>query len=32
MRREAHFVESLRFNGAWADDVVYTALRGEYGK
>ena len=30
MRREAHFRESYRFKGAWADDVVYAMLRREY--
>ena len=30
MRREAHFVESLWFKGAWADDVIYAMLRREY--
>jgi RimJ/RimL family protein N-acetyltransferase len=32
MRREAHFVESLWFKGAWADDVIYAILRREYMK
>jgi RimJ/RimL family protein N-acetyltransferase len=30
MRREAHAVESLWFQGAWAKDVIYTILRREY--
>jgi RimJ/RimL family protein N-acetyltransferase len=30
MRREAHFVESLWFKGAWADDVIFAMLRREY--
>ena len=30
MRREAHFVESLWFKGAWADDVVFAMLRREF--
>jgi RimJ/RimL family protein N-acetyltransferase len=30
MRREAHFVESLWFKGAWADDVIDAMLRREY--
>lgn len=30
MRREAHFVESLWFKGAWADDVIYAMLRTEH--
>ena len=30
MRREAHFLESLWFKGAWADDVVYAILRREH--
>jgi hypothetical protein len=29
MRREAHFVESLWFKGAWADDLIYAVLRRE---
>ncbi len=29
-RREAHFVESLRFKGEWADDVVFAMLRREW--
>ena len=30
MRREAHFVESLWFREAWADDVIFAMLRREY--
>ncbi len=30
MRQEAHFVESLWFDGAWADDVVFGLLRREW--
>jgi len=30
MRREAHFVESLWFKGAWVDDIIYAMLRREY--
>ncbi len=30
MRKEAHFVESLRFKGAWADDVIYAMLKREW--
>jgi len=30
MRREAHFVESLWFKGAWADDVIFAILKREY--
>lgn len=30
MRREAHFVESLWFKGAWADDVIYALLSREF--
>jgi len=30
MRREAHFVDSLWFKGAWADDVIFAMLRREY--
>jgi RimJ/RimL family protein N-acetyltransferase len=29
-RQEAHFVESLRFKGAWADDVVFAMLAREW--
>ncbi|MDQ6943165.1 MAG: GNAT family N-acetyltransferase [Candidatus Eremiobacteraeota bacterium] len=29
-RQEAHFVESLRFKGEWADDVVFAMLRREW--
>ncbi len=32
MRREAHFIESLWFKGAWADDVIFAILRREYVK
>ncbi len=30
MRREAHFVESLRFKGAWVDDVIFAMLKREF--
>jgi RimJ/RimL family protein N-acetyltransferase len=30
MRREAHFVESLWFKGAWADDLVCAMLKREW--
>ncbi len=29
-RQEAHFVESLRFKGDWADDVVFAMLAREW--
>ncbi len=29
-RQEAHFVESLRFKGEWADDLVFAMLRREW--
>jgi RimJ/RimL family protein N-acetyltransferase len=29
-RQEAHFVESLRFKGEWADDVVFALLAREW--
>lgn len=29
-RREAHFVKSMWFKGAWADDLVYAILRCEW--
>jgi RimJ/RimL family protein N-acetyltransferase len=29
-RQEAHFVESLRFKGEWADDVVFAMLAREW--
>jgi RimJ/RimL family protein N-acetyltransferase len=29
-RREAHFVESLRFKGAWVDDAVFAMLAREW--
>ncbi len=32
MRREAHFVESLWFKGAWADDVIFAMLEREYAE
>lgn len=32
MRREAHFVESLWFKGAWADDVVCAMLKREWDR
>lgn len=30
MRQEAHFVKSLRFKGAWVDDVVFGLLAQEW--
>ena len=30
MRKEAHFRESLRFHGAWVDDVVFGLLASEW--
>jgi len=30
MRKEAHFVESYRFKGTWADDVIYAMLAREF--
>jgi RimJ/RimL family protein N-acetyltransferase len=30
MRQEAHFRESLRFKGEWADDVVFATLGPEW--
>ncbi|MEW9623117.1 GNAT family N-acetyltransferase [Rhodanobacter geophilus] len=30
MRQEAHFRESLRFHGAWVDDVVFGLLASEW--
>ncbi len=30
MRKEAHLVESLRFKGAWVDDIIYGMLRREW--
>ena len=30
MRQEAHFVESVSFDGAWVDDVVFGMLRREW--
>jgi RimJ/RimL family protein N-acetyltransferase len=30
MRREAHFVESIWFKGAWVDDVICAILRREF--
>lgn len=32
MRREAHFVENLRFKGEWADTGVYAILAREWGR
>ena len=29
-RKEAHFVESLYFNGQWVDDIVYALLAREW--
>lgn len=30
MRKEAHFIESIRLNGRWADDMVYAILAREW--
>lgn len=30
MRKEAHFVKSLRFKGQWADDLIYALLIEEW--
>ena len=30
MRREAHFRQSLRFKGEWADDLVFALLSSEW--
>jgi RimJ/RimL family protein N-acetyltransferase len=30
MRKEAHFVESIRVGGRWSDDVVYAILAREW--
>ncbi len=30
MRQEAHFVESLWFDGAWVDDVIFALLQREW--
>jgi len=30
MRKEAHFVKSMWFNGEWADDVIYAILEEEW--
>jgi RimJ/RimL family protein N-acetyltransferase len=30
MRKEAHFRESLRMDGEWADDVIYAMLDREW--
>jgi RimJ/RimL family protein N-acetyltransferase len=30
MRQEAHFIQSYWFKGAWADDLVFALLRGEW--
>lgn len=32
MRQEAHFRQSLRFRGAWADDVIFAMLRAEWAE
>lgn len=32
MRREAHFRQSLWFDGAWVDDVIFAMLRSEWEK
>ncbi len=30
IRREGHFVESLRFKGAWVDDLIFAILAREW--
>jgi len=30
MRKEAHFVKSINFNGIWSDDCIYALLREEW--
>jgi RimJ/RimL family protein N-acetyltransferase len=30
MRKEGHFVESLRFKGAWVDDLIFAMLAREW--
>ena len=30
LRKEAHFVKSLWFKGAWVDDLIYAMLAGEW--
>lgn len=30
MRKEAHHIQSLWFKGAWADDLIYAVLLGEW--
>jgi RimJ/RimL family protein N-acetyltransferase len=30
MRKEAHFIESIRFNNHWTDDIVYAILAREW--
>ena len=30
MRKEAHFIESIRFNDRWLDDIVYAILAREW--
>jgi RimJ/RimL family protein N-acetyltransferase len=30
LRREAHFIQSLWFKGAWADDMIFAMLRQEW--
>jgi RimJ/RimL family protein N-acetyltransferase len=30
MRREAHFIKSIWFNGEWADDIIYAILQEEW--
>jgi RimJ/RimL family protein N-acetyltransferase len=30
MRQEAHFVQSVRFKGEWADDIVFAVLASEW--
>jgi len=30
MRKEAHHVQSIRFKGKWADDLIYAILNEEW--
>lgn len=32
MRKEAHFVQSMRFRGEWVDDVIFAMLASEWRK
>jgi len=30
MRKEAHFIKSIKINGIWSDDCIYAILKEEY--